>query len=474
MSEQNFSQEEILKGRQKIYEFVAKTKNITSRYIVIIALASLWIDAFDFSGFSLVLPSYVNTFHPSAFWLGFSVAAINLGAAFGAFIGGYLTDKLGRRIMFIVNMILFVLMAILAGISTNLYEFVIFRIGLGFALGADVSTAFTYIFEFLEEKQRLFWSNLWQAQWYIMYLVTILGVIVPFYIFTGSLTNPLLWRYIMFGGAILAFIILLLRSKIPESVLWSAYKGNLKDAKKIILKTYGVNLSEVPDVNYDLGKTMRFLHNLKAVYTLKKWREWLYSYLGSFEQCIVSWGFGQYLPYIILVLALKGPLAAIYAELIFYSAGLVAGFLVAYLTRSIGTKTQYVIGAIIEGIAIILFGVVYQFKWPFYLLIGFASMFFFFHVIGPASQATTSAGAFFGAKERGTAEGWTYTYCKAAGVISSFAFPLLLVSVGMLGLTYVLGFFAIGVGILGIFIGYDARKYKNPDITEITTETTMK
>ncbi|MGC8622328.1 MAG: MFS transporter [Caldisphaera sp.] len=464
---QSVSKEDVEKGIKKIFEYVAKTQNLTSRFIIIIALASLWIDAFDFSGFSLVLGSFVQTFHPPAFWLGFSVAAINIGAAFGAFIGGYMTDRLGRRIMFIINMILFVVMALLAGLSTNLYEFIIFRIGLGFALGADVATAFTYIFEFLEEKQRLFWSNLWQAQWYIMYYVTILVVIFPMYFITHSLTNPILWRIIMFGGAALAFIILILRSKIPESILWKAYKGNLKDAKEILKKTYGVDLADVPDVNYDLGRSLTFIKNLRLVYRIKKWREWLYSYLGSFEQCIVSWGFGQYLPYILIVLAFKGPLATLEAELIFYGAGLIAGFLVAYLTRKIGTKTQYVIGAILEGIAIIFFGIVFQYKLPFALLIGFASMFFFFHVIGPASQATTSAGAFFGARERGTAEGWTYQYCKTAGVISAFAFPLLLVSVGMIGLTYILGFFAIAVGVLGIFIGYDAMKYKNPDLEEV-------
>jgi len=52
MSSGQYSKEEIERGIAKIYQVVLSTKNITARYIVILALASLWIDAYDFAAFT--------------------------------------------------------------------------------------------------------------------------------------------------------------------------------------------------------------------------------------------------------------------------------------------------------------------------------------------------------------------------------------------------------------------------------------
>jgi len=176
--------DQIENGIKEIYNTVLSTKNITARYIAILALASLWLDAYDFAAMSFAVASLKNTFpNVSSLLLSFAIGVIDLGALFGAIVGGWLNDRIGRRDMFILNMILFIFMAVLGGFSTNIYELTVFRGLLGFALGADTATGFTYIFEYLEREQRLFWSNLWQLQWYIMYLVTIGFILLPFYFY---------------------------------------------------------------------------------------------------------------------------------------------------------------------------------------------------------------------------------------------------------------------------------------------------
>jgi Arabinose efflux permease len=137
------SEEEIKNARQAIAKFVFNTKNISGRFIVFLAIAGMIIDAWDFSSISLVNFSFVNTFHPSAFILGLSAGTINIGAAIGAILGGYFTDRFGRRYMFIINMILFVIMAALSALATDVTEYILFRTILGFALGADVATGFS-------------------------------------------------------------------------------------------------------------------------------------------------------------------------------------------------------------------------------------------------------------------------------------------------------------------------------------------
>ncbi|WP_069806655.1 MFS transporter [Vulcanisaeta thermophila] len=471
MSQGNYSREEIERGIARIYEVVLNTKNITARYIVIIALASLWVDAYDFAAFTFATAAFKNTFPWMSTWLfGLAVASVQLGATIGSIVGGWLTDRIGRRNMFILNMIFFTVMAAGAGLAPDPYTFTVFRTLLGFALGADTATGFAYIFEYLEKQQRLFWSNLWQLQWYIMYEVVILIFVLPFYFITHSLTNPWFWRIIMFGGAVFAFIILMLRARIPESVLWEAYRGRLATAKRILKRTYGIDLPDVPDVDVELRRPARGLRSAFKIFRRNKWKELVYCFNGNFEQAFEFYTFGFYMPYILLTMHLAGPLATIEASAIFYGVGVIAGVLTAYLTPRIGTKSQYVIGATISGIS--LFGLAFTFiyHWPLWLFVLFASTFYFGHVIGPASQGMTSINAAFGASERGTAAGWGYFWVKLAAVVGSFIAPTWLVVLGAPRMTEILGIYALATAILGLIIGFDARKYKPPEEEEVTVK----
>jgi len=468
----SYSREDIERGIAKIYETVLSTKNITAKYIVILALASLWLDAYDFAAISFATASLKNTFpNVPNILLSFAIGSIQLGAVIGAVAGGWLNDRIGRRNMFILNMILFTVMAVLAGLSTNIYELTAFRGLLGFALGADTATGFAYIFEYLEKSQRLFWSNLWQLQWYIMYLVTIAFILTPFYFVTHTLSSPLLWRVVMIIGGPLALIILLLRSKIPESVLWLAYQGKLSSAKRILKQTYGIDLPDVPDVDVKIREVGRGFKSAFSIFKSNKWRELVYSFNGNFEQSFIFYTFGFYIPYILLALKLAGPLATIEASAILYSGGVIGGYLTAWLTPRIGTKSQYVIGAVGEGISVGLIALTYILKLPLSFFVLFSFLFYFFHVIGPASQGMTSINAFFGTRERGTAAGWGYFWVKLAAVLG-LIIGLSGVKYNPVSLTLGLAAYGVATGILGLIIGYDTRTYKLEDVEELKEKAT--
>jgi len=467
MSSGQYSREEIERGIAKIYQVVLSTKNITARYIAILALASLWVDAYDFAAFTFATAAFKATFPwMSTYLFGLAAAAVQIGATIGAVVGGWLTDRIGRRNMFILNMILFTVMAIGAGLAPDPYTFTVFRILLGFALGADTATGFTYIFEYLERQQRLFWSNLWQLQWYLMYLVTIAIVVVPLYFIMHTLLSPWLWRIIMFLGGVFAFIILMLRARIPESTLWLAYQGKLATAKQILKRTYGIDLPDVPDVDVELRKVARSWKSAFSIFRRSKWKELVYCFNGNYEQSFEFYSWGFYLPYILLTFKLAGPLATIEASAIFYGAGVVAGVLTALLTPRIGTKSQYVMGAFMTGASMALLGITLIYHWPLWLVVLWASVFFFFHVIGPASQGMTSINAAFGARERGTAAGWGYFWVKLAAVVGTFWAPTWFKMIGVSGTLFALSIYAIATAILGLIIGFDARTYHPPELVE--------
>src|ERR1700722_4894040 len=109
-------------------------------FIGILMLASLFVEAWDFYSIAFVLIFIRQQFNPPAAMLGLTAGAVQAGAVFGALLGGWLTDKLGRRVMFMASIILFIVLALVQSFVTSVEMLALIRFLLGIPLGADVTT----------------------------------------------------------------------------------------------------------------------------------------------------------------------------------------------------------------------------------------------------------------------------------------------------------------------------------------------
>jgi len=64
-----YTPEQLSEYISKIFNAVLSTKNISSTYIVLIAFASLFVDAYDQAGISFAISSYTNYFSYVSSWL---------------------------------------------------------------------------------------------------------------------------------------------------------------------------------------------------------------------------------------------------------------------------------------------------------------------------------------------------------------------------------------------------------------------
>ncbi|MGC8681847.1 MAG: MFS transporter, partial [Candidatus Acidifodinimicrobium sp.] len=176
-----------------------------------------FLDGYDLSVisvFTLVLVTY-KIFQYSAFTESFVTGAALLGAFVGAVVFGHYADRIGRRYLYIFDLIFFAVFAILSALSTNIIEMIIFRFFLGWGVGADYALSPVYTTEMYPNKKRgagygwvwTFWS---------------LGAAVSFLIgYLIFLVNPLMsWRWALGLGAIPAIITVILRTRMPESARW--------------------------------------------------------------------------------------------------------------------------------------------------------------------------------------------------------------------------------------------------------------
>ena len=83
-------------------------------------ISTILIEAWDLYAIAFVLIFIRDEYHPTAAQLGLVTAAVQGGALIGAFLGGIIADLLGRKKVFILTMILFIVLALAQGFSKNI------------------------------------------------------------------------------------------------------------------------------------------------------------------------------------------------------------------------------------------------------------------------------------------------------------------------------------------------------------------
>ena len=82
-------------------------------------MSSILVEAWDLYSIAFVLIFIRDQFHPDPLLLGLAAAGTQGGALVGALLGGWLADKIGRRVMFLSTMIMFIIFALAAGLRAR-------------------------------------------------------------------------------------------------------------------------------------------------------------------------------------------------------------------------------------------------------------------------------------------------------------------------------------------------------------------
>lgn len=187
------------------------------------------LDAMDVGLISFVLAALTQQWgltKPEAGWIA-SVGFI--GMALGATLGGLLADRLGRRQVFALTLLVYGIATGASALVGGLAMLLVLRFFVGLGLGAELPVASTYVSEFAPARIRgrlivileAFWAIGWTAAALIGYLV------IP-----ASADG---WRWAFVLGAIPAVYALIVRWGMPESPRWLALRGRIAEAEKIVV-----------------------------------------------------------------------------------------------------------------------------------------------------------------------------------------------------------------------------------------------
>lgn len=151
-----------------------------------------------------------------------------IGMALGATVGGLLADRLGRRSVFALTLLIYGLATGASALVGGVAALLVLRFFVGLGLGAELPVASTYVSEFAPARNRGRLIVILEAFWAVGWT---LSALIGFFVIP-NLTDG--WRWAFAIGAIPAIYALIIRWGLPESPRWLERRGRSQEAEVIV------------------------------------------------------------------------------------------------------------------------------------------------------------------------------------------------------------------------------------------------
>ena len=378
------------------------------------------LDAMDVGLISFVIAQLVVVWKVEPSELSWVASAGFLGMAIGASLGGLLADRLGRRQVFALTLLVYGVFTGLSALSWSIGALIALRFLVGLGLGAELPVASTLVSEFAPARIRgriivileSFWAVGWTAAALIGYFI------VP--------TSDDGWRWALALGAVPAVWAIFVRLRLPESVRFLEAKGRHGEAEKIVAEfedAAGVSSPPVavepppPAVTAERPVATLFGARLRRR-TISLWIVWFcvnFAYYGAFiwlPTVLVAQGFS-------LVRSFEYTLLITLAQLPGYAVS-------AWLVEKWGRRLTLAVFLAGSAVSAGLFGTAGDVT----AILVFGSMMSFFN-LGAWGALYAVTPELYPTRVRGTGAGWAAGFGRLASIIAPLCVPLLLLAGGV-------------------------------------------
>jgi MFS family permease len=406
---------------------------------------------------------------------GLGAAMYVAGACVGALFFGWLTDRFGRKKLFMITLGVYLIATALTALSFAPWWFFLFRFLTGFGIGGEYAAINSAIDELIPSRHRgridiiingTYWAGAAAGA-----LITVPA--------TSDLPVNVGWRLCFALGVVLGLVILLVRRNVPESPRWLFIHGRADQAEDLVdgieqrvERETGARLAEPSEsITIRQRKTIGFVTIARTMFTRYPRRTILgFSlFIGqAFLYNAITFGYAQILSTFFGVTTDPGYYFAVIAV-----GNLFGPLLLGRLFDTVGRKPMIAGTYILSGL--LLFGTAYLFHTGSLNATTMTACWFavLFFASAGASSAYLTVSEVFPMETRALAIAFFYAIGTAAGGISG---PLLfsaLVSTGKVSDTVIA--FSIGAtlmvlaGLVELFLGVKAERQSLEDIARPLT-----
>ncbi|MFH0341891.1 MAG: MFS transporter [Chromatiales bacterium] len=205
-------------------------------WLVVIGLGTVWIlDGLEITIVSAVAGRITEPGSGlvlSASQIGFAAAVYIAGAVSGALFFGYLTDRYGRKRLFLITLAVYLAATTLTALAFDAWWFYLFRFLTGAGIGGEYAAINSAIDELIPARVRgrvdlMINGSYWVGTGFGAALSVVL-------LDTNIFPADVGWRCAFGLGAILGLGILLVRRNVPESQRWLVIQGRKQEAEELV------------------------------------------------------------------------------------------------------------------------------------------------------------------------------------------------------------------------------------------------
>lgn len=198
------------KGKRSIME----SQKISRNKLLGLAGTGWMFDAMDVGILSFVIAAIALDWNLTPSEMGWIGSVNSIGMAVGAFGFGMLADRIGRKQVFMITLILFSVASGLSALTTTFAAFLCLRFLVGAGLGGELPVASTLVSESVDAHERgkvvVLLESFWAVGW-------ILAALIAYFIIPDFG-----WRIALIITALPAFYAIYLRRKLPDSPKFEA------------------------------------------------------------------------------------------------------------------------------------------------------------------------------------------------------------------------------------------------------------
>lgn len=203
---------------------------------VVIGLGSAWLlDGLEVTmvgNVSARLTEAGSGIHITAGQIGVAAALYVTGACLGALVFGQLTDRYGRKRLFLITLVLYLTATVATAFSFAPWYFFVTRFLTGAGIGGEYAAVNSAVDELIPARNRGRTDLIINGSYWLGAALGAAGSLVL--LNEAWLPPDLGWRLTFGIGAVFGLVVLLVRRNVPESPRWLFIHGREEEAERIV------------------------------------------------------------------------------------------------------------------------------------------------------------------------------------------------------------------------------------------------
>lgn len=420
------------------------------RRVWILSALGIMLDGFDFFIMGVAIPLIVAQWNITPLQTGLVTSAAIVGAIVGASVMGAVSDRIGRKLAFRIDLGMFVVFALLSALAPDIWWLIVFRFFLGIGVGADYPIASSYVAEITPGRLR---SRLLIGAFSFQAVGQLLGALVGLAVLS---LNPVpdAWRWMLAFGVVPAVVIVILRRNVPESPMWLASMKRYDEAVDAVTVFTGrmLTIDEIREVTQEEAvaavvspaDAQVVPGSRRALFARGNRGATALTSVPWFFMDIATYGVGVFTPTILAALALSSAAnSSFIADDITSTEGaafldlfLIVGFAAALVfVRRLGLIVMQATGFIVMAVSLVALGFTQFLPEQSTLQLGIVFVAFaafnLFMNAGPNSTTFALPAVAFPTEIRGAGAGFAAAAGKTGAAVGTFFFPLLQAGLGL-------------------------------------------